>query len=63
MAPDRKLPAPINGTEQYLAALLDEIQALRAEVHALRPQPPEPPADGVIELREPASIRLKPKKD
>lgn len=46
---------PINGMEQRLDLLLDEIRGLRADLARRAPAPPE---DGSIELREPE----KPKK-
>lgn len=44
----QELPQPGTSTEIYLAAILDELKALRAD--GARPEPPE----GTIELREPA---------
>lgn len=43
-----ELPAPTNGVEQYLAAILAELRAQRA----VSPVVP----DGTVELREPAAI-------
>lgn len=46
------LPPPINITDMYLAALIDEIKALRAD---LTPAAKPEAKDGdVVELREPA---------
>lgn len=42
------LPQPGTTVEMYLAAILDELRALRAD--GARPEPPE----GTLELREPA---------
>lgn len=52
----RSMPSPINGTQEYLAGILDELVAMRAELVALRktqdaPQLPE----GTVELREPST--------
>lgn len=55
----RRLPTPINGGEQFLAAILDELVALRHEVAELRldkaglDQVKE--GDPVLELIEPAT--------
>ncbi len=59
MAPAPKTFSPaINGGEQRLDAILEELRALRAEIAALRPQTPEPPA-GTMELREPAKKKAR----
>ncbi len=54
----RRLPHPINGTEQYLAAILDELAALRHEVAELRLDrvglDEVKDGDPVLELIEPA---------
>ena len=49
-----RLPRPTSSTDMYLAAILNELRALRA---AMAPAPAEPPAEEV-ELREP----VKPKR-
>lgn len=49
-----RLPRPTSSTDMYLAAILDELRALRA---ALAPAPAQPITDEV-ELREP----VKPKR-
>jgi hypothetical protein len=47
------LPAPTNGAEQYLAAILDGIDDVRARLPEL-PVTVEDPASPVVELQEPA---------
>jgi len=53
----KSLPRPITTEQEWLAAILAELRALRKE---LRPQPA--PSD-VIELREPAKPKRKRKKE
>lgn len=49
----RRLPSdPRSSTDQYLAAIYDELRGLRAEL-AKDKQPVSIPQDGTIELREP----------
>lgn len=47
------LPAPINGTETYLAAVYHRL----GEVLERLPARPEPASDGTVELREPAQAK------
>jgi hypothetical protein len=54
----RPLPRPVTASDQYLAALLDEVRGLRADLAAERAAHQELQAQfvpGVVELREPAS--------
>lgn len=53
-APDG-LPAPINGTEAYLAAILAELRAISRKLDR-----PEPAAGEPVELREPDVLARKP---
>lgn len=48
---NRPLPRPVTATDQYLAALLEEIRGLRAE---MQPPAPAPPPDDLVAIREPA---------
>jgi hypothetical protein len=50
------LPPPINGTETYLAAVLDRLGEVLDRMPQ-RPPKPEAPADGpeTVELREPVT--------
>lgn len=55
------LPNPINGTEMYLAALLEEMRALREELHAAR-QRITRREDGAVRLQEPDVLEIPKKK-
>ena len=46
----RDLPTPVMGDEVYLAAILDELVGLRADMA----RAPEPEPEAVKEFREPA---------
>lgn len=56
------LPAPTNGAEQYLAAILDGIDDIRARLPVVTVEDPAGPP-GTVELQEPArpTSRAKPK--
>ncbi len=50
----QELPTPATSTEMYLAAVLDELRALRAERAAPGSQPSNPNDQAEIPIREPA---------
>jgi hypothetical protein len=47
--PARRIQPPVNGTDERLDLLIDEIRGLRADLKAQSPTP-----EGQVELREPA---------
>lgn len=49
------LPPPATGAEQYLAAVLGELRALRVAVEGGSGEP-TPTADGAVRLTEPAQL-------
>jgi len=52
---DRPLPRPTSGTELYLAAVLDELKAINAQL--IQPEPEPEQVDGdEIELKEPMPV-------
>ena len=53
----RDLPTPVMGDEVYLAAILEELVGLRADMDSARAPEPEPEA--VREFREPEKPKSK----
>jgi hypothetical protein len=54
------LPSPTTGPEMYLAAVLGELRSLRADIQALKPEPPAASqlAANVVDIREPAGTPI-----
>lgn len=51
-----KLPTPVTTTDEYLAAVVQELQKLNA---LLTPPPIDKPASDTVELKEPAKPKPK----
>jgi len=51
------LPNPASTEACYLAAVLEELQALRADLAKRRPEPKPQAKTGMVELREPKAKR------
>lgn len=50
---DRKLRPPVNGVEERLDLVLDELRGLRQDLQASKPRPAN--VSGQVELKEPAA--------